>query len=52
MCIRDRKHPDEEWDFTILKSGPLGGDQQMGSRIVDGQMDYLLPLIHILSEIY
>ena len=22
------KHPDEEWDFTILKSGPLGGDQQ------------------------
>ena len=33
------KHPDEEWDFTILKSGPLGGDQQMGSRIVDGQHD-------------
>ena len=32
------KHPDEEWDFTILKSGPLGGDQQMGSRIVDGQL--------------
>lgn len=22
------KHPDVEWDFTILKSGPLGGDQQ------------------------
>ena len=35
------KHPDEEWDFTILKSGPLGGDQQMGSRNVDGQIDYL-----------
>ena len=35
------KHPDVEWDFTILKSGPLGGDQQMGSRIVDGQIDYL-----------
>ena len=30
-----------EWDFTILKSGPLGGDQQMGSRIVDGDIDYL-----------
>ena len=29
------KHPDVEWDFTILKSGPLGGDQQMGSRIDD-----------------
>ena len=32
------KHPEVEWDFTILKSGPLGGDQQMGSR---------LSLIHI-----
>lgn len=35
------KHPDVEWDFTILKSAPLGGDQQMGSRIVDGEIDYL-----------
>lgn len=35
------KHPGEEWDFTILKSGPLGGDQQMGALIVDGQIDYL-----------
>ena len=35
------KHPDIEWDFTILKSGPLGGDQQIGSRIVDGEIDYL-----------
>ncbi len=35
------KHPDIEWDFTLLKSGPLGGDQQMGSRIVEGMIDYL-----------
>ena len=37
----NNKHPEEEWDITILKSGPLGGDQQMGSRIVDGDIDYL-----------
>ncbi len=36
-----KKHPDIFWDFTILKSGPLGGDQQMGSRIVDGLINYL-----------
>src|SRR3712207_2122514 len=35
------KHPDVEWDFTNLRSGPLGGDQQIGSRIVDGMIDYL-----------
>ena len=37
----EMKHPDEEWDFTILKSGPLGGDQQIGSRIVDKEINYL-----------
>lgn len=37
-----KKHPDETWDITLLKSGPLGGDQQMGSRIVDGEIEYLI----------
>ena len=37
----EKKHPNVEWDFTLLKSGPLGGDQQMGSRIVDGEIEYL-----------
>lgn len=37
----EEKHPDVEWDITLLKSGPLGGDQQIGSRVVDGEIDYL-----------
>ncbi len=37
----EEKHPEQEWNITLLKSGPLGGDQQMGSRIVDGEIDYL-----------
>lgn len=35
------KHPDVDWDFTMLRSGPLGGDQQIGSLIVSGKIDYL-----------
>lgn len=37
----EQQHPDVDWDFTILNSGPLDGDQQIGSRMVDGEIDYL-----------
>ena len=37
------KHPDVEWDFTILKSGPLGGDQQCGEHRVLLQPQYGRP---------
>lgn len=35
------KYENIDWNITILKSGPLGGDQQMGALIVENKIDYL-----------
>lgn len=40
--VFDEQFPDLKVDITRLKSGPLGGDQQMGALIASDNLDILI----------